>query len=214
MSSAPASSQLLWLLNALNALFEQHRIAYRVDLPDPTLAQQTPFAAQIHPNALIQLYSALFGSAVSLPTPVQDTFNSRVKSVKMLIGTLAQDVLKMDLSYIDPLAFLAGKEEAVVELVQVVIAVAQIVEKRKKASQAPRRRTNSSSSSNSNLQLSSAAGRLQPHLALSEPSDFDSDDSVEPVSGMPHHPQFLLHHISDLASLTTSFNNPCRVLRL
>lgn len=170
MSISP-SHQLLAELNALNDLFAQYNIAYRVSLPakqhiSAGNEQTVNFTPQIHSNALLDLYSAFFG--ISWQHPVQDNFIARVKSVKMLIGTLAQDVLKMDLGYIDPVAFVSGDQGAIIELVQVINAVGQIVKKKRKRDEEKEK-----------------SRQEQSQWIVSEGiSDAESEESVEPVSGM------------------------------
>ncbi|KAK9255025.1 hypothetical protein V1507DRAFT_472513 [Lipomyces tetrasporus] len=124
------------LVAELNTLFSQYRIPASIPVyeQDDQIATWQP-SVQVHPNSLLDLYNALFDPVIPLMRPVQDTVTSRVKSIKLLIGTIAQEILRMDLSYIDPLAVITGDEDAVRELLQVVVAVGKIMRKKSRAAQ-------------------------------------------------------------------------------
>ncbi|KAK9326003.1 hypothetical protein V1517DRAFT_283816 [Lipomyces orientalis] len=125
------TDSLRYLVGELNTLFSQYRIPAPIPVyeQDDQITTWSP-SVQVHPNSLLDLYNALFDPVIPLTRPVQDTVTSRVKSVKLLIGTIAQEILKMDLSYIDPLAVVTGDEDAVRELLQVVVAVGKIMRKK------------------------------------------------------------------------------------
>ncbi|KAK9376761.1 uncharacterized protein V1513DRAFT_477436 [Lipomyces chichibuensis] len=121
----PYPDSLSHLLAELDSLFSQYGIPASI----PVYKQEDRTSVQIHPSSLLDLYNALFDPDTPLvrPVQVQESITSRVKSVKLLIGTISQNILKMDLSYIDPLAVVAGDADAIRELLQVVVALGMTV---------------------------------------------------------------------------------------
>ncbi|KAK9371048.1 hypothetical protein V1509DRAFT_615626 [Lipomyces kononenkoae] len=119
------------LVAELNILFSQYSIPESAAFfeQDGRTKAQGASSVEIHPNSLLDLYNALFDPDIRLARPVQETLASRVKSVKLLIGSISQDVLKMDLSFIDPLAVASGDEEAVRKLLLVIVTLGKIVKK-------------------------------------------------------------------------------------
>ncbi|KAK9312971.1 hypothetical protein V1524DRAFT_472279 [Lipomyces starkeyi] len=124
----PYQDSLPHLLNELNTLFSQYGIPASI----PVFKQDDRRSVQIHPNSLLDLYNALFDPDTPLARPVHESITSRVISVKLLIGTISQDILKLDLSYIDPLAVVAGDEDAIRELLRVVVALGMTVRQKQR----------------------------------------------------------------------------------
>jgi hypothetical protein len=124
----PYQDSLPHLLNKLNTLFSQYGIPASI----PVFKQDDRRSVQIHPNSLLDLYNALFDPDTPLARPVHESITSRVISVKLLIGTISQDILKLDLSYIDPLAVVAGDEDAIRELLRVVVALGMTVRQKQR----------------------------------------------------------------------------------
>ncbi|KAK9361867.1 hypothetical protein V1504DRAFT_474720 [Lipomyces starkeyi] len=169
----PYPDSLPHLLNELNTLFSQYGIPASI----PVFKQDDRRSVQIHPNSLLDLYNALFDPDTPLARPVQESITSRVKSVKLLIGTISQDILKLDLSYIDPLAVVAGDEDAIRELLRVVVALGMTVRQKQR--------------------------RVAQMQELAQAVDDDADESevsVEPNSEYSDDEESDQGHASDLSS--------------
>ncbi|KAK9478972.1 hypothetical protein V1514DRAFT_319548 [Lipomyces japonicus] len=170
--------QLPQLVDQLNVLFNFFGVLspYWKTTSSQMSSQWMP-TIQVLPNALLDLYSAMF--RITLPKPVQDTVTARVKSIKLLIGTLGQDVLRMDLSYIDPLAVMAGDEDAVKELLQVIVAVGKIVRKKQ-----TRFAETQQSISNELDDESTRSSSVEPNSEYSDNADSDEELAGELSSSL------------------------------
>ncbi|KAK9469921.1 hypothetical protein V1512DRAFT_289063 [Lipomyces arxii] len=158
------------LMEELNSLCEQYGIALVSPAPiHDDFSYSKSQKVSIHPNVLLELYSALFGPESTLSRPIQDTEATRVMSIKLLIGTIAHEVLKMNLAYIDPIAVVAGDEVAVRDLLQVLVALGRIVQKKQK-------RADMKSIHDSIAVESDSDGSIEP---ISEYSDEDPESELD-----------------------------------
>ncbi|KAK9386777.1 hypothetical protein V1515DRAFT_603866 [Lipomyces mesembrius] len=167
------SDSLPHLLTELNTLFSQYGIPVSIQV----FKEDDPTSVQIHPNSLLDLYNALFDPDTPLARPVHESITSRVKSVKLLIGTISQDILKMDLSYIDPLAVVAGDEDAIRELLRVVVALGMTVRQKQRR-----------------------VAQMQELAQAVDDDAYESEVSVEPNSEYSDDEDSDQGHASDLSS--------------
>ncbi|KAK9431992.1 hypothetical protein V1505DRAFT_366931 [Lipomyces doorenjongii] len=169
----PYPDSLPHLLAELNTLFSQYGIPASI----PVFKQDDRTIVQVHPNSLLDMYNAVFDPDSPLARPVQDNITSRVKSVKLLIGTISQDILKMDLSYIDPLAVVAGDEDAIRELLRVVVALGMTVRQKQRR-----------------------VAQMQELAQAVDDDAYESEVSVEPNSEYSDDEDSDQGHASDLSS--------------
>ncbi|KAF3902938.1 hypothetical protein AA313_de0210452 [Arthrobotrys entomopaga] len=82
--------------------------------------------SDITPSLLLDLYELLFRIKLAYATPRDLSPDSQLKNIRVLIGHIAHDILKMDLSFLEPQKICDGDERALGDFLRIFLGVAKL----------------------------------------------------------------------------------------
>ncbi|KAK6533590.1 hypothetical protein TWF694_002527 [Orbilia ellipsospora] len=82
--------------------------------------------SDITPSLLLDLYELLFRIKLAYATPRDLSPDSQLKNIRVLIGHIAHDILKMDLSFLEPQKICDGDERALGDFLRIFLGVARL----------------------------------------------------------------------------------------
>ncbi|KAK6350022.1 hypothetical protein TWF696_006271 [Orbilia brochopaga] len=80
----------------------------------------------ITPSLLLDLYELLFRIKLAYATPRDLSADSQLRNIRVLIGHIAHDILKMDLSFLEPQKICMRDEKALGDFLRIFLGVAKL----------------------------------------------------------------------------------------
>ncbi|KAJ6261855.1 hypothetical protein Dda_2654 [Drechslerella dactyloides] len=80
----------------------------------------------ITPSLLLDLYELLFRIKLAYATPRDLSAESQLRNIRVLIGHIAHDILKMDLSFLEPQKICMRDEKALGDFLRIFLGVAKL----------------------------------------------------------------------------------------
>ncbi|KAF3930575.1 hypothetical protein ABW19_dt0203799 [Dactylella cylindrospora] len=80
----------------------------------------------ITPSLLLDLYELLFHIKLAYATPRDHSAESQLRNIRVLIGHIAHDILKMDLSFLEPQKICMRDERALADFLRIFLGVAKL----------------------------------------------------------------------------------------
>ncbi|EWC48215.1 hypothetical protein DRE_02319 [Drechslerella stenobrocha 248] len=80
----------------------------------------------ITPSLLLDLYELLFHIKLAYATPRDLSADSQLRNIRVLIGHIAHDILKMDLSFLEPQRICMRDEKALGDFLRIFLGVARL----------------------------------------------------------------------------------------
>ncbi|KAK6363223.1 hypothetical protein TWF730_000667 [Orbilia blumenaviensis] len=122
--NAPASNPIFWSTTDIPASSD-------VILQINTIISGTPLApvcylTDITPSLLLDLYELLFHLKLPYATPRDHSPESQLRNIRILIGHIAHDILKMDLSFLEPHKIISGDDTAVRDFMRIFLGVTKL----------------------------------------------------------------------------------------
>ncbi|KAG4304741.1 hypothetical protein PORY_001794 [Pneumocystis oryctolagi] len=110
------------LTKELNKLFCKYSISDAIELED------------ISVNHMIQLYEALYNTQFPFTNREDNSKKAQVKYLKLLLGTISHESLRIDLSHIDPVLVVEHDMESIINIVEVLVIIGNLQLLREKIS--------------------------------------------------------------------------------
>ncbi|KAK6357099.1 hypothetical protein TWF718_001425 [Orbilia javanica] len=84
------------------------------------------YLTDITPSLLLDLYELLFHLKLPYATPRDHSPESQLRNIRILIGHIAHDILKMDLSFLEPHKIINGDDKALRDFMRIFLGVAKL----------------------------------------------------------------------------------------
>ncbi|KAK6516735.1 hypothetical protein TWF506_006627 [Arthrobotrys conoides] len=84
------------------------------------------YLTDITPSLLLDLYELLFHLKLPYATPRDHSPESQLRNIRILIGHIAHDILKMDLSFLEPHKIINGDDKALRDFMRIFLGVTKL----------------------------------------------------------------------------------------
>ncbi|KAK6509454.1 hypothetical protein TWF481_004198 [Arthrobotrys musiformis] len=84
------------------------------------------YLTDITPSLLLDLYELLFHLKLPYATPRDHSPESQLRNIRILIGHIAHDILKMDLSFLEPHKIVNGDDKALRDFMRIFLGVTKL----------------------------------------------------------------------------------------
>ncbi|KAF3215624.1 hypothetical protein TWF191_009293 [Orbilia oligospora] len=122
--NAPSSNHIFWSTTDIPPSSD-------VILQINAIISGTPLApvrylTDITPSLLLDLYELLFHLKLPYATPRDHSPESQLRNIRILIGHIAHDILKMDLSFLEPHKIINGDDKALRDFMRIFLGVTKL----------------------------------------------------------------------------------------
>ncbi|KAK6536448.1 hypothetical protein TWF281_000684 [Arthrobotrys megalospora] len=121
--SAPSSNPVFWSTTDIPS---SDVISHINAIITGTPLAPVKYLTDITPSLLLDLYELLFHIKLPYATPRDHSPESQLRNIRILIGHIAHDILKMDLSFLEPHKIIVGDDKALRDFMRIFLGVTKL----------------------------------------------------------------------------------------